>query len=514
MAIARVTMVEEKNIQEKRFVLGQYFTRPDICRDIVGRIDFTDAVAIEPSFGSGNFVFPLAEKAEHVIGVELDASLYDASELCKCPNVVLYNKNFYDFKYDSDHRLVFVGNPPYRTPAYSLSTHKAFISALTKRYNVLGIREEAVFFILHTIDLILRSRRKEGEIHYIVPLSIVKNNSKFFQRFKVFLKERCEFLNVTTIRGNEFDNVAQDLICLSLRVGKHGNQANVIVDGKKVQLEDFLCLSQNDIIPFQKIFKRTYLGSVPCESVLMSISGESREHFKDRLCAIISDQNLNKTRLYKLLQYKGKFHLKLFEKHFEDPAVQSKLDIILSYVVNMREKEGIISEFRNIENYKEINGRHELLYYFRCARLKEKKNFVYELNPNPCPSFYFTGNPSHSSSDYFGFCNYDVNRNVSPGANRTVPIANIDANLTDFFKAWWRSHTNEPFSNIFEYIQYIASTSWYKRRKENSKRFYFGIPAYFVRQCDRRGDFDIPDAIVDFGTISSHQVARQELLPL
>ena len=507
-------MVEEKNIQDKRFVLGQYFTRPDICKDIVDRIDFSDSVAIEPSFGSGNFIRALATKPVSVIGVELDSSLYRAAEFEGYGNVVLYNDNFYDFKYDSDHRLVFVGNPPYRTPAYSLTTHKSFISSLTKKYNVLGIREEAVFFILHTIDIILNSRRKEGELHYIIPVSILKNNSKFFQRFKIFLKEECEFLNVMTIRGNEFENVAQDLICLSLRVGKHSLQEKVSVDGVDILLDEFLCLSQDDIIPFQKIFKKTYLGSVPCESVLMSISGESKEHFKYRLCKIISEENLDRKKLYKFLQFDGKFHLKLFEKPFDDDAVQAKLDIILSYIANMKEKENIIDEFRKIENYKTINGRHEVLYYFRCERLKKGKNFVYELNPNPCPSFYFTGNPSHSSSDYFGFCDYDVNRNVSPGANRTVPIATIDDNLTDFFKTWWRHHTNEPFIDIFEYIQYIASTKWYRRRKENNKRFYFGVPAYFVRRCDRTEDFDIPDEVVDFDTVSVFPQMEQQLLSL
>lgn len=507
-------MVEEKNIQDKRFVLGQYFTRPDICTAIVNRIDFSDAVAIEPSFGEGSFIRALVSKAVPVIGIELDESIYDEATFKEYENITLRHGNFYDFTYDSDKRLIFVGNPPYRTPAYSLSTHKAFIASLTRKYKVLGIREEAVFFILHTIDIILHSQRKSGEIHYIVPISIVKNNSKFFQRFKVFLKEQCEFLNVMTIHGTEFENVAQELVCLSLRVGKHKPQEEVVVDGERVLLDDFLCLSQNDIIPFQKIFKRTYLGSVPCESVLMSISGESREHFRDRLCKIISEESLDRRKLYQLLQFNGMFHLKLFEKPFDNPAVQAKLDIILSYVANMKEKDGIIQEFRNLENYKEINGRHEVLYYFRCARLKEGKNFVYELNPNPCPSFYFTGNPSHSSSDYFGFCKYDVNRNVSPGANRTVPVADIDENLTDFFKAWWREHTDEPFRNIFEYIQYIASTGWYRRRKENNKRFYFGIPAYFVKKSDRNNGFDIPEATVNFDMIAPQTQLKQQLLAL
>lgn len=486
-------MVEEKNIQEKRFILGQYFTRPEICERIVQGIDFRDAIVIEPSFGTGNFIKALAPLAKTVIGVELDEDLFSNETFHEYENVAIHNKNFYDFSCNASSKMVFVGNPPFRTPAYSLTTHKSFISRLTKKYNVLGIREEAVFFILHTIDIILNSKFGEGEIHYIVPISIVKNNSKFFQRFKVFLKETCEFLNITTIKGAEFDNVAQDLICLSLRVAKHEPQKFVSIDEQKVLLDDFLCLTQDDIIPFQKIFKQTYLGSVPCESVLMSISGESKEHFRDRLCSIIREKDLDKSKLYDLLQYKGRFHLKLFDKPYEDMAVQAKLDIILSYILNMKEKENIIEDFMEIDNYKEINGRHEVLYYFRCKRLKIRKNFVYELNPNPGPSFYFTGNPSHSSSDYFGYCNYDINRNVSPGANRTVPLANIEDNLTDFFKKWWRSNTSEPYDAIFEYIKYIASTSWYRKRKENNKRFYFGVPYYFVKTENRTPDFEIPE---------------------
>lgn len=115
----------------------------------------------------------------------------------------------------------------------------------------------------------------------------------------------------------------------------------------------------------------------------------------------------------------------------------------------------------------------------------KNKNFVYELNPNPCKSFYFTGNPSHSSTDYFGFCDYDINRNVSPGANRTVPITNIEDNLTNTFKKWWKTNTNEPFSEIFNYIIYVSKTLWYKERTQNNKRFYFGIPFSFIPKENR-----------------------------
>ena len=503
-------MIEEKNTQDKSVVLGQYFTHPDICQRIVAQIDFTDAVAIEPSFGTGNFIRELAKKGIPVVGVELDETLFASDAFSAYPNALIQTKNFFDFKYDSPRRLIFVGNPPFRTPAPSLRTHKSFRSNLGEKFSVRGIREEAVFFILHTIDIIVSSTRGEGEIHYILPMSILKNNSKFYQRFKVFLKEQCEFLGVTSLESGSFDNVAQDLICLSLRVGPHPIQKDVLINGTMTSLDDFLGLQYDDIIPFQMIFKQTYLGSVPYESVLMSVGGESREHFRDRLCGLISDSHLNRERLYQHLQYRGQFHLKIFDKPFEDPGVQSKLDIILSYVANMKEKEGILRDFMDIENYKEINGRNEILFYFRCPRLKKGNNFVYELNPNPCPSFYFTGNPSHSSTDYFGYCSYDVNRNVSPGANRTVPIANIEDNLTDFFKKWWREHTKEPFSCIFEYIKFISTTTWYKRKKATRKRFYFGIPAYFVKKEERIPGFEIPEIAVPLEQPEN----RQMVLPI
>ena len=166
--------------------------------------------------------------------------------------------------------------------------------------------------------------------------------------------------------------------------------------------------------------------------------------------------------------------------------MQDKLKTILSYVHNIQEKSDILKEFSNIDNYKEINVREGIRYYFRCEKLKKNKNFVYEINPNPCRSFYFTGNPSHSSTDYFGYCDYDCNRNVSPGANRTVPIDNLEDNLTNSFKDWWKTNTNEPLSEVFNYIMFVAKTNWYKNMKKENKRFYFSIPAKFIPREQRR----------------------------
>lgn len=482
-------MLERKNIQSKKYTLGQFFTPQHICNQLISDIDFSEALIIEPSFGTGNFIFALKDLPNDQIGLELDEELF--SDKLANDKIQLLNKNFYDFTLETSKKLIFVGNPPYRTPAYSLTTHKEFISKLTKKYRVSGIREEAVFFILHTIDLI-RTNGGTGEIHYIVPSSLLKNNSKFYTRFKEFLKEECHVAKITSLKGTEFDGVVQDLVFLSLYVKPKGNaqqndhhQDMVTVDGQNLILDEYLCLNNNDTIPFQKIFIKTYLGSVPCESLLMSVPNESREDFKRRISSIIADKEITLEKLYERLQFNGKFHLKIFQSPSDSALVQDKLKKILSYVHNIQEKDDILTEFSKSDNYKEINVRDGVRYYFRCEKLKKDKNFVYELNPNPCRSFYFTGNPSHSSTDYFGFCDYDCNRNVSPGANRTVPIENLEDNLTSFFKDWWFSHTDEPLSEVFSYIMFVAKTSWYKKKKKENRRFYFSIPSKFIPREER-----------------------------
>ena len=489
-------MIERKNVQSRKYVWGQFFTPVPVCKKMVSGINFGDSLVIEPSFGTGNFLKEMHGIPNEKIGIEIDPDLFRKYH---DDTVKLVNMDFYDFDIKTNKKLIFIGNPPYRTPAYSLGTHKKFVLNLMKKYGLAGIREEAVFFIVHTIDIILRNGGN-GEIYYIVPKSLLKNNSKFFDRFKRFLKDTCTFLNIFSINGTDFDDVTQDLVCLSLKVKSvtntiHGGifgdafvrgQDTVVVDGKTESLDKYLCLDNDDVIPFQKIFKKTYLGSVPCESILMSVAGEPVEHFRSRLCKIISDKNITINKLYDLLQYNGRRYLKIFDNSFDSDIVQDKLKIILSYVQNMQSKEDIITDFWNRDNYKPIMGRDMSHYYFRCAKLKKQSNFVYELNPNPCPSFYFTGNPSHSSTDYFGFCEYDCNRNMSPGANRTVPVDGIEDNLTDYFKEWWLRHTNEPFSNVFDYIIYISKTQWYRQMKKNNKRFYFAIPIDFVPQEERQ----------------------------
>jgi hypothetical protein len=153
------------------------------------------------------------------------------------------------------------------------------------------------------------------------------------------------------------------------------------------------------------------------------------------------------------------------------------LEVIWSYLEEVRKKIGdsFTVDLSNLDNYKPINHRHEIRYYFRNVKLK-KMSFVYEINPNPTKSFYFTGNPSKSSTDYFGYCNYDITRNSSPGACRTIPIEGLEDNLTDEFKEWWDGQELGSYENIFNMFVKVSKSQWYKNMKKKFNRFYFGVP--------------------------------------
>ena len=353
---------------------------------------------------------------------------------------------------------------------------------MAHKYEVTGIREEAVFFIIKTADIMI-TNQYEGGIHYVIPKSLITNDSKFYTQFKKFLKKYFKITSVFDIDPSRFDNVAQGLIVLSMSCG--GDETNYLVKHNGVdELVDSVIQLTSPDIPFQSIFKKTYLGSVPAESFLLSVAGETKDQFKARLVRIFST-NTTVTSLRTDLTHNKNFHLKILSSK-DTAKVDSKLSQIVDYINNVKKVVKDLSIFADDKNYKIIQQRKETRFYFRNTALR-KCNFVYELNPNPAPSFYFTSNPSDGSTDYFGYCLYDITRNSSPGCCRTVPLKNIEQNLTDDFKKYWNAATlNDqglplPYEAVFSYIKYVANQPWYKEQKKLRKRFYFCIPKQFMK---------------------------------
>lgn len=452
-------MIENKSINGKSYVLGQYMTPNEITDKMVRKIEISEnSVFIEPSFGTGNFIKSLNEYGvdfSNIFGCELDEKLYNS-----CPELSFNknNSNFYDWTFETDKKIVFFGNPPFRTPALSLQTHKEFLKKLCKKYGIKGIREEAVFFLLRCLEIIEENSRN-GEIHFILPQTIFTNNSKFYKNFQKLIVERFDIISSTEIPDGSFQSASLQMIFLQLRY-KEREKVNPLVE-------------EDDYWNYYNIFNRTYLGSVPCESIFLSCKNESTLQFQERLVRLFQSdyKDLNDN-----LRHDNHAHLNVLNGSNEE-LKNKKLEVIWSYIQEIKEKIGdsFLNSLNDSNNYKTINHRNEIRYYFRNTNLK-KMSFVYEINPNPQKSFYFTGNPSKSSTDYFGYCEYDITRNSSPGACRTIPIEGLEKNLTTEFKKWWKSQELGDYENVFELFISVSKSKWYKNMKKKFNRFYFGIP--------------------------------------
>ena len=447
--------VTYKDLKKVKNQLGQFMTPDVISQTIVDRENYT-GIIIEPSFGLGSFLYKLECKYVNaqIIGIEYDPDLFSKYT----GQSTVHNESFYQFQLDEQTKadyITFVGNPPYRTPAFSLkSDDSGIVKALVKKYKLTGVKEEAVFFIAHAVDII-KSRNVPGMIHFVLPRTIFENSGAAFKNFRKFLDKHAPVTEIIDI-SEMYPGVSQPLCIVKFLI----NQKTT------VNLTQSRVLS--DTIEFQKIFKRTYLGSVPCESILLSNRDEPLDNFKLRLENIFQ-KNIS---LKDGLKFNNKYHLRALSS----ASATEKFNILENYVTEIKQKFDI-SEFSNVNNYKPIAHRSEVRWYFRNTGLKV--SFIYLLNSNPCPSFYFPGNPTKTSTDYFGFCDYDCNRNSSPGANRLVPLANVEDNVTDEFKEYWNNNTSEPITEIFNYISYIAKSAWYKEYKSKYQRFYFGLPKQF-----------------------------------
>lgn len=454
---------------DKKNNLGQYFT-PDNIVDLCLKNITLNNVIIEPSCGSGKFLNKLPKNA---LGIEIDHDLFDLH--LKNKNCI--NLNFYDYTFEEDknEKITFIGNPPYRTPAFSLKTHKKYLRELSKTYCVKGLKEEAMFFIIKTFD-IFKKNNLEGNIGYIIPRSIFTGSSIVFKTFKAFCKGNMQLKSVVDI-PKEFEGVGQDLVFAVWSVSKEKpTNENFILNNTTKKIDDFWC-PEEDIIKFTDIFKKTYLGSVPAESFLMSCNSEKKEEFLSRLINVY-DNDISEANVIKHLSYNDEPHLRALKNRNDKKIKRVVKDI--NFWKQFVPRKNLI-----IDNIKKIQHRKEERYYFRYAPLEKQKQFVYIINKNTLPSFYFPGNPTSTSTDYWGYCDYDVNRNCSPGANRSVPTSKIQENIKDSFLEYWKVNTNKNITEIFKYIDFVLKSDWYADYKSSHQRFYFSLPKKFLSDFNK-----------------------------
>ncbi len=177
----------------KEKLLGQYFTPPDLAKDIVQatRTRYKDgAISIlEPAFGKGAFLDALKVADVHYskfCGVELDGSL-----LSECPSADVLHGDFTRMipeQYD-----LILTNPPY--------TRHHLIPAEEKERMALRIREELGISLdryagLHCYFILLADRwlKEDGIAVWLLPAEILDVN--YGQALKFYFTHRVQLLQV------------------------------------------------------------------------------------------------------------------------------------------------------------------------------------------------------------------------------------------------------------------------------------------------------------------------------
>lgn len=165
-------------MQNKQEILGQYFTKIEIVRDLVKLMlshkHYKNNINIlEPSFGTGNFIKALKEKTfSNIDGCEID------EEFTKTPS------DFFNMSFDKKYDLI-IGNPPFSKynlkESYFNIKEQLKSNALSSVFltkNELKKDKEKIenIFLLKSLKHL---QRGDSSIGFVLPISFfIKNRNK------------------------------------------------------------------------------------------------------------------------------------------------------------------------------------------------------------------------------------------------------------------------------------------------------------------------------------------------
>jgi hypothetical protein len=197
----------------------------------------------------------------------------------------------------------------------------------------------------------------------------------------------------------------------------------------------------------------------------MSSKNETIKKFQKRLISLLTN-DIEGEQINDLLNINGKI-------------TKKKLESIKKYISDIKDNIDI-NIFNDTNNYKQIKYKNDDRFYFRHDDIR-KLSFTYQLNPNPCKSFYFTSNSTKTSIDYYGYTDYDVDRLSNIVGIRCVPIDNIEENITDEFKKIWSKNTKRPLSDIFEFLIYVYESGWFEELKKDNNKITFRVSDKLIK---------------------------------
>lgn len=321
-------------MHNKQDILGQYFTKFEIARDLVSLIlshkHYKNNINIlEPSFGTGNFIKALKEKAfSNIDGCEID------DEFTKTPS------DFFSMSFDKKYDLI-IGNPPF------------------SKYNL----KESYFNI-----------KEQLKSNALSSIYLTKNELK---------KDKEKIENIFLLKSLQHLQSGDSSIGFVLPISFFIKNRNKSVKNELIKYFSTVIIYQNDIIWFDK--------NIPC---CFAIFTNSDKH-KNRIVLIYENgkkneevfdiKNIHEELIPKVIFHKNNGYIKNDKgTPLSDFFETNKVNVKKSYkennvsAKNILEK-SIIPENKIIENYKIAVVRVGNSSVGKCGLINEKEDILNDM---------------------------------------------------------------------------------------------------------------------------------------
>lgn len=189
---------------------GQFFTTNELVLKTLSYLNINNnSEILEPSFGTGEFLFELEKLSDNITAVEKDEALFKSLNTTKEINIICDDFLLHDF--NSQKFDFIIGNPPYfETPLYN----DKFEEVIKGRTNVYSL------FIKKSIDLL----KDNGIIAFIVPTTI--NTGAYFSGIRNYIVKYCSIINIENL--GIFPTAQQNTQIIILK--KETNDKNFVVE--------------------------------------------------------------------------------------------------------------------------------------------------------------------------------------------------------------------------------------------------------------------------------------------
>lgn len=205
---------------------------------------------LEPSFGSGEFLFQLSTEFpdSEIYGIEKNEFIFNSVIKSFDNSVHLFNEDFLKYKTDKKFDLI-IGNPPYFT-LDKKSVEKEYLKYFTGRPNIY------ILFIIRSFELLTEN----GIISFVLPSNFM--NSNYYNNLRKIINSHYKIINVEEL-DNLFTETKQKTILFIIQKCINPNNTDYIIKIGEILTFNF----KNNVTEINKVLniEHTTLNKLNCK---------------------------------------------------------------------------------------------------------------------------------------------------------------------------------------------------------------------------------------------------------